>query len=519
VVTATLACAVVLRALFSDGEEPSPPQLLISPTATQSPSAAPHPPLVASGAVLEKRVFAAGDPVTVTSGIGFLSAETGAIETWSPADASPSSFDAVLHTPDGALLVYYPPGDAPPPLIVERATGKTWQLAPGIHPLVGTGQALRIVVAVREGDRERAAVLNLADGSLQPFGDSRHYLDGAHGIASPDGRHVALHLGNAVSLLDLPSARLNTLATDIDPDEQSIQALPGALGFVVAPHDPGLPRRWYSWDGVEVDRSLPPGALSPNGTYLASQWSPGPIKASGAGGSPSLAAVTISERRSARPLAQYLGAEAASSGSFAWMANAESLVVQVPAGYLLVGRAGSTIASIPDEIHVLNPRPSPTISGLLGTSRGTIINAIRGTTVSPDYVKPPWRAEWTTRPGELAVRLNTPGKGRAWPVDVMPFEVRTSGISFEPAVAVQPPAACAEVRQKPSDAAPLVECAPAGVRGAVTVAPDPDPGANAGAGQPRLYAGIEISGAVWLHVSLVDGATGWVRGDALAWAR
>ena len=524
VVTATLAGAVVLRAALSGGgSSPSAPLATPSPspsTALAGAATPAAPPIESVAAeVLRKRTFAAGERVDVGRGIGFLAAENGALETWSAARLDETGFDSIQPTPDAALLIYFPPGDDGRPFIIERATGHTWRLGEGIGVLPEAGHGTSLVVTVREGDSVRAGVLNLLTGAVIPFGGEHHYLEGLSGVASSDGRRVAMHLGGTVGLLELATGHLTELARGVDQGEYSLQALPGALGFTISPHDPSMERRWFSWEGRELDAHLGEGAISPNGKVVARQWSPGGIRAVGVGGFPAISTVTLLARDGGRPLVQFLGASTPTRGAYSWSANSESLVVEVAEGYRLVSAAGQTISAIDDSSHILDPHPSPSISGLLGTNRGTIINTVRNQTIAPLYAQDPWHARWASRPGELIVELSSPGKGRSWPVDVMPFEARTNAIELPPRVVIDG-GGCTELRELPSRASAIVECAPAGLPGLITAVEDPQPPSDpkASDGPRRVVAGVEADDlTIWLHVSLTDGASGWVPSTALDW--
>jgi hypothetical protein len=472
--------------------------------------------------VLAKQLFPAGAAVTVSLGIGFLNAADGSLETWSPIPgALPGGAGTTVATPDGALLVYYPSGEGEPARVIERASGRTWRLGANIHPRPELAAGTRMAVSVRTGEDEQPAIVDFATGAVVEFGTKQHYLAGFQGVTSPDGRRFALQLGTDVILVDIASAELTELAEGIASDGYThVTALPGALGFTIVPTDTGAPRRWFSWEGYEVDSTLSPGALAPSGRYIASGWSPGGIRATGMGATPAVGAVTIADRSSGRPLVQILGAELSPLEDLAWAVTGEALVVEVAEGYRFMSASGQVITTIADEFHRLNPRPSPTIAGLLGTNAGTIINVARGSTIAPNYADMIWRAAWSTRPGELIVELSTPGKGRDWLVDVLPFDVRTSGIDAPPQIEVgNDTDNCAKLFARPELSASELECMPDGLHGQVTQVDDPATPSKPSSEPPRRVAGIEdASGAVWLHVDMADGASGWARTTDLTWA-
>ena len=237
------------------------------------------------------------------------------------------------------------------------------------------------------------------------------------------------------------------------------------------------------------------------------------------GGYPVVGAVTISERQSGKPIVRFLGAEPAWFPDYIWSASGDSLVLEIPEGYRVMPATGPTIATIPDDIHVLSPRPSPTTPGLFGTNRGTIINVARGTTVSPLYAEAPWRAHWSSRPGELIVELSSPGKGRDWQVDAMPFEVRSDRLEKAPMVQFAGEGGCVPLRSKPEASAPEVRCMTAGFGGEITEADDPSPGPKPSNEPVARYAGVRTTDNItWLHIKVADGATGWARADDLRWA-
>ncbi len=523
IVLVTLAGAVVLRSSSDDGGEPaaSPQPVASAPTAsTVAPSPTPGPPLTAIEPVLIKQTFAAGVPVTAEHGVAFLDAASGALEAWSHLSAIPGGLGTVHTTPDGALLVSHSGIEGEPPAITERATGRTWRFAINVHPRLELAAGTRIAVGIRNGDLEQPAILDVATGAITPFGTALDYRRGSSGVPSPDGRRFALQLGSEVLLVDAVTAQTTRLAEGVAEDGYThVRALPGALGFVVVPTEDAGPRRWFSWEGVEVARELPAGAVSPGGKYIAAGWSPGRIKGATMGATPAVGAVTIYDRAGGHPVSQFLGAEPLVFEDLAWSPTGDSLVVQVPEGYRLVTPTGAVMTTIPDSGHYLDPRPSPTIAGLLGTNAGTIINTVRGITIAPAYADKIWRARWSTKPGELVVELSSPGKGRDWPVDVMPFQARTAAIDPAPAVAVDPSEGCAPLRERPHGDAPQIDCLPRGRQGKVTEVDDPETASKPSAEPPRRYAGIEdASRTVWLHLEMADGATGWAQADQLTWA-
>lgn len=523
VVTATLAGVVVLRSVLSGGsDEPLSPV----PTATGAPASptvgATAPvtaALTSTTSPLEKRVFAAGDAVTVKDGIGFLSAADGSLETWSFPGGN-DAFYGLQSTPDGALLIFNAGNEGSPTQIIDRGTGKAWTLSRGGGVVAGAGHgSLLVVTAQAAGGGPGYAIANAADGSVRPLAISGS--SGAFGLTSPDGRKVALQAGDSIYLVDLASAAVAKLASALDPNTTTLQALPGALGFAFQQVS-AAGRRWFGWDGTETPGGLPAGAVSPNGKYMAIGMSPGPIKAFGMGGYPAVSSVSVIDRQPAVPVAQYLGAGLVNSrfGDSAWTSASDGLVIEVSAGYKLVSATGQVQASFDDAIHVLNPRPSPTISGLLGTDRGTIINTARNQTIAPKYAVEPWHAEWTTKPGELAVQLATPGKGRSWPDQLLPFEARTGRVATTPQAVVKTGGDCLQLRERPEASARVVRCLLDGSSAGFTLADDPNPDPKAEGQAKMQYVGYKDSaGTTWLHLSLADGPSGWADAKFLGWAK
>lgn len=526
VVTATLAGAVVLRSIFAGGGEDQPAPL-VSPSAAAAPTGtapatagatATAPPLRAVTSPLEKRVFAAGEQVTVRDGIGFLSAADGSLETWSFPGAG-NTFYSLQASPDGALLIFVQAKEGAPTVVVDRATGRAWELDERMSVLPGAGHGALFILVRPSAEGAELLLSNAADGSVRPLGVRGE--PGGFGVTSPDGRKVALRAGDSIYLIDLGTATSKKVAGGVDPGASSVRSLPGALGFAVEVMG-ATARRWFGWDGVEVPGGLAFGAVSPNGRYIASAWSPGRIKAFGMGGFPVVSAVTIVDRQPDIPLSQYLGAGVALArfGDSAWMSTSDSLVVEVADGYRLVSPTGQVLASFDDPVHVLNPRPSFALAGLLGTDRGTIINVARNQTIAPKYAEQPWYAEWTQRPGELAVQLATPGKGRSWPEQVLPFEARKAPVSLPPKVAVATQGGCAELRSAPDSAATLVRCVPGGSTATLSLADDPKPDPKA-EGQPKeQYAGFrDETGTLWLHLTVDGGESGWANAKSVGWAK
>ena len=153
----------------------------------------------------------------------------------------------------------------------------------------------------------------------------------------------------------------------------------------------------------------------------------------------------------------------------------------------------------------------------------TIINAARNQTIAPKYAVEPWFADWTTRPGELAVQLATPGKGRGWQDQVLPFEARPGGSAAIPKAMVKAGGDCVNLRERPEATAPVVRCLPDGSSAAFSPADDPKPDPKT-EGQPKeQVAGYldEFAEAptVWLHLTTSDGASGWADAKFLGWAK
>lgn len=519
VVTATLAGTVVLRSIFGGGsDEPLSPLPTATTAATPTPTSTPPPSLTSVASPLEKRVFAAAEAVTVKDGIGFLSAADGSLETWSWPDGA-NAYYLMQTTPDGALLVFNEAKEGAPNIVVDRASGKAWQLSAGLGVMAGMGHGAVFVAAQQPaGEPHRYWLANAADGTIKALAVSGE--SSGVGITSPDGRKGALQAGDSVYVIDLTSGAVAKLVTGLERTTASIEALPGALGFALTQNGAAT-RRWFTWDGVETPGGLPEGAVSPNGRYVATNWTIGRIKAVGMGGYPVVGAVTVLDRQPNLVLSQYLGAGTVGSrfGDAAWTSASDGLVVEVKAGYKLVSPSGQVLATFDDPIHALNPLPSPTIAGLLGTSRGTIINTARNQTIAPNYAIDPWFADWTTKPGELAVQLATPGKGRGWQDQVLPFEARAGGSSVPPRAVVKAGGDCLNLRERPEAGAPVVRCMADGSTASFFLADDPKPDPKA-EGQPKdQVAGYMEGLTVWLHLTTADGASGWADANFLAWAK
>lgn len=519
VVTATLAGAVVLRAVLGGGDdEPpattDPTATLPSPATAPAASATAEAPLTRVESPLRKRTFAPGEQIEVKTGIGFLSADSGALETWSPVDEAAYPF--LGSTPDGALISYYPPPAGSPGYLVERSTGNAYRVATNLRLIEPSAHGLAMVVAVRNGDREDAAILQVASGSVTPLGLSG--TTGQVGAAgSPDGRRVALVAGTTVALVDLASGGVTRLAEVQTGAEAVIARLPGALGFSVT--EAGRPRRWFSWEGAEVERELPGGTLSPNGRYVARGVSPGRIKSFGMGGHPSIDSVVIEERSTGKAAAAFLSAGVATGQP--WSVNSDTLVVEVAEGYRVVNLAGETLRTIEDPSHALQPQPSPAFNGLFGTGRGTIINIARGTVIAPRYAVEPWFANWNLRPGELVVQLATPGKGRSFPVQVLPFEARVPAPSSFDRVRVAAGGDCLNFHEKPGTGSPVVACVSDGAVATLTAVDDPEYDPKTAKEPAAKVIGVAPDGsdAVWLHLSAQTGPAGWVDSRYVGWAR
>lgn len=520
VVTATLAGAVVLRSLTNDGSDPAPSESTPPPVATTA-GVSTTPPLVAREvpSVLEKRVFAAGEAVTVNHGIGFLSAADGSLETWSFPAAGANVYP-LWATPDGALLVFSDGKEGSAQLVIDRSTNKTWQLPAGSSPVVNAAHGTAMLISVVANGRREFAVVNLGTGTFRLTGVA---ADGrwGEGVTSPDGRKAALAVDGSVYLFELATGQAQSVVSGLDPESNAIEALPGALGLAVNRASSAM-RGWYNWDGAEVPGGLPQGSVSPNGKYLAAAWTPGPVKAVGMGGYPAVEALLITDRQPNLPVSQVLSANIATFNASPWTSASDALVVEVASGYKLVSPTGQVLASLDDPFHVLAPSPSPTIAGLLGTNRGTIVNTARNQTITPMYAELPWRAKWTTKPGELVVELRTPGKGRSWIEAVLPFESHPGTSRVPPAAVVRAGEDCLNLREKPEAGAPSLRCMPEGTVANFEATDDPNPDPkSAGSGEPvRQYAGFEDANlTVWLHLKLADGTSGWADSKFLGWAK
>lgn len=515
---ATLAGTVVLRALSDNGERLDQGVVTVVPSEPASPESpsTPEAPVSRVESPVQKRTFAAGEQVTVTRGIGFLSSETGALETWAPINSD--AYPWLSYTPDGALLSYQPPGDGAGAAryLIERSSGNAYRLAPGIRPIEGSGHGTSLVVAIRRDANEDAALLNVATGVASALGLSAPVDTGIDALASPDGLHVAVRAGTAIALLDLGVRTESRLAEYPAGTAVSLVLLPGAIGFTVEVE--GAARRWFAWDGAEVDRQLAPGYLAPNGKYLASYSSPGPIKAFGGGGLPSVGLVRVAERAGGKGVMELAGANLTQWQP--WSAGSDTFVVEVHEGYRVVSLSGETVVALDDAIHVLEPRPSPAFNGLFGTNRGTVVNTARGTTVAPRYAEPPWHATWNLKPGELVVQLATPGKGRGWPYQLLPAVRRSQPLANPFTVEVSAGGDCLNLRQIPAATAAPVTCMPDGSKAAITAADDPEYDPKTAKEPVKKYAGLLApDGTTWLHLTTGSGAQGWADSRYLAWAK
>ena len=204
VVTATLAGTVVLRSIFGGGsDEPLSPLPTATAAATAAPTSTPAPGLTSVASPLEKRVFAAAEAVTVKDGIGFLSAADGSLETWSwPGGAN--AYYSMQTTPDGALLVFNEAKEGAPSIVVDRASGKAWQLSSGLGVMAGMGHGALFVAAQQPaGEPHRYWLANAADGTIKALavsGDSSGV-----GVTSPDGRKGAVQAGDSVYVIEKKS--------------------------------------------------------------------------------------------------------------------------------------------------------------------------------------------------------------------------------------------------------------------------------------------------------------------------
>ena len=515
-VTAALAGAVIVQTCTGGGGGNPIADPMATPTAapTATPTTPPLPeePVTAIQNPLVLRVFEPGELVAVTNTVGFLSAETGVLETWSAEGNLP-----IAASRDGWLLqTAASAGGAA--ILVERATGAAYRLAPGITPLIDSAHAGLVIVGISTGGQVDTAILDLRNGTFRPLGVGAPAGGTFRAHAAEDGRRALLHAGNTIAIVDMVANTAIAIGTTFDPERFGILLLPGGLGFrIVSSGEPGE-ARWYGWDGEEVS-GTPPGRPSQNGRYFAEDVSLGTIKgeAQGIGPYAALSYVIVHDRSSGDDILWLLGASLV-QGREPWNAGGDAMLVQVPEGYRLVNLEGSVVAAFEAGVE---PFPSPVINGLYGTQLGAIINVSRNSRVEPNYPEPAALvsdSRWSDRPGELIVRLFWPtGRESSPPVQALPFEARTPPFNDAPRLMVAG-TGCAPVHDAPSSSAMQLGCAEPGRAAALSEIPDPlySPGVDL---ERRAVIGVElVDGTVWLHVAFEDGPQGWVEASRLGWA-
>jgi hypothetical protein len=517
-VTAALAGAVVVQTCTrdsgtppatSDGTPASPPS---SPTATPTTPPLPQEPITEVPSPLTRQVFEAGQLVDVTNAIGFLSAETGSIETWSAGEGL-----LVAASRDGGLLLTTDPADVNAAVLVERATGIAHRLAPRITPLVDSAHGGLLIVGIATDGRFDTAILDLRNRTFRPLGIGAAEGSAFAAYAAADGRRAVMHAGTTIAVVDMVANTAIAIGTMFDASEFGIVVLPGGLGFRIVSSALEEPARWFGWEGDEVTDNPPPGEPTQNGRYFAEDASFGRIRAFGVGAYPVASWITVHDRSTGEDVVRLLGASLV-AGVASWTASGDALVVEVPEGYLVVDLDGSVVARIDDAIHWLRPVPSPVINSLFGTTLGTIINTSRGTTVEPVYRDGVvLRARWSDRPGELIVTIDQSGKGRDWPEQVMPFEARRAPLESVPRVAVTG-GECAPVFDGVGLEAAEVACVGSATSGEVITVDNPlhNPGVDGDRRSP--VAGVRADdGTVLLSVRFEDGTEGWVDASRLGW--
>jgi len=506
VVTATLASIVVFRSLAGDdGSAAAVPTAPATATATAVPS-----PVSETEPVLEKRIFPYGQTVDVgvRNGIGFLDAATGDIEAWYM--PTQPEYTSIAWSPDGALLFhsFFEPEYAD--YVIERATGTTYRLRQDLRSLPHSSHGTTfLVVHLISPDKFRAAILDLKTGNLTDLGLESVKQD-MNAFIAPDGRRVAVKAGSRVAVVDIVSRVVKEVAMVEPFDSESLIEIPGGLGFALTPQSTAGRPRWFTWDGLPIV-DVPAGDLSPNGRYLAEVATLGGSVGAGMGATPSLSYVTIREAATGKALLRLFSASRP-----AWTPQGDAIVVTVREGARVVSLSGETLATVPDENHSFEPTPSPTISGLLGTNHGTIVNYRRGTTIEPVYKELPWSASWSAKPGELVVRLSVPGKGRDWPRETLPYEARTNVREGVPGVRVVSAAGCVALRESPSSTARSVSCLPDAAPARVTEVDDPTH--TASDRPPRRVAAVATDfETVLVHISAGATTSGWLPAESLAW--
>lgn len=520
-VTAALAGAVVIQTVTRDDDD-SPAQVDSTPTATvpAEPSPTPTTPPLPQEPVeevanpLTRQVFEVGELVDVTNALGFLSAENGAIETWSvPGTAY------IASSRDGALLMTTDTSEPTSAyVLVERESGTAYRLAPGITPLVDSAHGGLLIVGIASNGRFDTAILDLRTRAFRPLGIGAEAGSAFAAYAAADGRRAVMQAGDTVAVVDMVANTAFAIGTTFDADTHQIELLPGGLGFRVVSYEEGGASRWFGWDGDEVTDMPPPGEPTQNGRYFAEDASFGRIQAFGMGGYPVLSYVTVHDRSTNDDVVRLLGAALVPNRP-SWSATGDRLLVEVPEGYLVVDLNGEIVAAIDDPDHWLGPIPSPVINNLYGTQQGTIINTSRGMSVEPLYRDGvTLSARWSDRPGELIVSITTAGKGRDWPVQVLPFEVRTPPFDGAPGVVVAN-GECAPVLDGVGSEATAIACTEPDTAGAIVEVDDPLYDPNRDKEGPFPVVGVRTDdGTVLLSVEFEDGTAGWVDAAALAWA-
>ena len=520
-VTAALGGAVVIQTVTQDdgggpvAADPTPTATIAGePSPTPTPPPLPQEPIEELANPLTRRLFEAGELVDVTNAVGFLSAESGVIETW----AAPGTA-YIAASRDGSLLMTTDTSEPTSTyVLVERESGTAYRLAPGITPLVDSAHGGLLIVGIASDGRFDTAILDLRVRAFRPLGVGAEAGSAFAAFAAADGRRAVMQAGDTIAVVDMVANTAFAIGTTFAANTYQIELLPGGLGFRIVSYEEGAQARWFGWDGEEVTDMPPPGEPTQNGRYFAEETSFGRVRAFGVGGYPVVSYVTVHDRSTEDDVIRLLGTGLVARRA-SWSASGDSLVLEVPEGYVVVNLDGDIVAEIEDPDHWLGPAPSPAINNLYGTQRGTIINTTRGVRVEPDYREDvTLSARWSDRPGELIVAITQAGKGRDWPVQVLPFETRKPPFDGAPGMVVAGGECLAVMDGVGVDAAE-VDCVAPGSVGALLEVDDPLYDPNRDKEGPFPVIGVRTdAGTVLLSVEFEDGATGWVDAARLRWA-
>ena len=368
-------------------------------------------------------------------------------------------------------------------------------------------------------------------------GDDRPEVLRPHAMFSPDGRRLVLETGNTVYLVPVATGRPAVLFSpplrhpgDEELRLRWVEAEPRQrppLGYAWRGYDGGTgivvtavydgeddsvlrEKRYFSWDGEESPAPACPGALSPDGRYLAVA-SGGPYHVKYRGYLeldipwPS---VTFTDAETCAPIFRVRSAHTSEPAwSADWLSTSDGYVVGVRGGYA-IARVSVAPALLPLPSDAPGPVPAPTGGGRYFGYGSRVYDIAEGRWRGP----PEWDEGpfwWGASHRELWFHSYVywgEGQGR-WLQ--LPPKIEYPPFAEETAFRVTRTGSCLRLREEPGEDGRVLRCLPDGER-LLFVESDAEPG------QP--HPSFSFTWGVftgWVHVRTEDGAEGWVSHDYL----